>query len=83
MPSGSSTHRWSISAAAGSPTTARAPRWTSPSSSPPDEPVAHIGERCAETGEAYLPEQIEAVMGCQIEYLRFIGAVGRPVDDDT
>ncbi len=48
----------------------------------PDETVNYIVERCAATGEAYLPEQVEGVMECQLEYLRFIGAIGRPVEDD-
>lgn len=48
----------------------------------PEETVAYIVERCAETGEAYLPEQVEPVMQCQLDYLRFIGAIGRPVDED-
>ncbi|MBM3673725.1 MAG: hypothetical protein FJW88_02050 [Actinobacteria bacterium] len=55
----------------------------------PDTPVVfdvaevtgYIGTRCAETGEAYLPEQVEAVVDCQLSYLRFIGALGRPGDD--
>lgn len=47
-----------------------------------DDAVRVIGARCAETGEAYLPEQIEAVIDCQMEYLRFIGALGHPADDD-
>jgi hypothetical protein len=47
-----------------------------------DEMVAYVLERCAGTGEAYLPEQVEAVLACQMDYLRFIGAVGRPADDD-
>ena len=42
------------------------------------ETVDYIIERCAATGEAYLPEQVEAVVACQLEYLRAIGAVGRP-----
>jgi hypothetical protein len=46
-----------------------------------DEAVHFILERCAATGEAYLPEQVEAVMSCQMEYLRFIGAVGGPADE--
>ena len=45
-----------------------------------DEAVRYILERCAATGEAYLPEQVEAVMGCQMDYLRFIGAVGGEAD---
>jgi hypothetical protein len=49
----------------------------------PEEAVGYIVDRCAETGEAYLPEQVEAVMECQLEYLRFIGAIGREADDET
>jgi len=48
----------------------------------PDEAVTYIVERCATSGEAYLPEQVEAVMACQLDYLRFIGAIGRRADDD-
>jgi hypothetical protein len=46
------------------------------------ESVDYIVQRCAATGEAYLPEQVEAVVDCQLTYLRAIGAVGRPVGDD-
>ena len=46
------------------------------------ETVEYILERCAETGEAYLPEQVEAVIDCQLDYLQFIGAIGRAADDD-
>jgi hypothetical protein len=49
------------------------------------ETVAYILERAAETGESYLPEQVEGVVECQLAYLRFIGAVGRvaePGKDD-
>jgi len=49
----------------------------------PDETITYIVDRCAETGEAYLPEQVEAVVECQLDYLRFIGAIGRPFDGDT
>jgi hypothetical protein len=42
------------------------------------ETVAYIVDRCAATGEAYLPEQVQGVVECQLDYLRFIGAVGRP-----
>ena len=45
-----------------------------------DEVVRYIADRCAATGEAYHPSQIEAVMACQMEYLQFIGAVGREAD---
>ena len=48
----------------------------------PEETVDYIVDRCAATGEAYLPEQVEAVMECQLEYLRFIGAIGRPATDE-
>ena len=40
------------------------------------ETVAYILERAAETGEAYLPEQVYAVIETQLGYLRAIGAVG-------
>ncbi len=45
-----------------------------------DEVVRFILDRCAATGESYLPEQVEAVMSCQMDYLRFIGAVGGEAD---
>ena len=47
----------------------------------PEETVSFILERCADTGEAYIPEQIEAVVHCQLDYLRFIGAIGQAVGD--
>ena len=40
------------------------------------ETVDYILERAASTGEAYLPEQIHAVIETQLTYLRAIGAVG-------
>ena len=46
-----------------------------------DEIVEYVVARCADTGEAYLPEQVAAVMACQLDYLRFIGAIGRPADE--
>lgn len=46
------------------------------------ESIDYILERCAATGEAYLPEQVEAVIDCQLTYLRAIGAVGRPAGPD-
>lgn len=49
----------------------------------PQESVLYIVDRCAETGEVYLPEQVQAVMDCHVEYLRFIGAIGRSVVDDS
>ena len=35
-------------------------------------------DRAAETGEEYLPEQVEAVVETQLEYLRAIGAMSTP-----
>jgi hypothetical protein len=46
------------------------------------ETIEYILERAAETGEAYLPEQVEAVIDCQLDYLVFIGAIGRAADAD-
>ena len=46
------------------------------------ELVDHILVKCAATGEAYLPEQVHAVVECQVTYLRAIGMVGRPAGDD-
>jgi hypothetical protein len=46
------------------------------------ETTEYILERCAATGEAYLPEQVEAVIDCQLDYLVFIGAIGRAADAD-
>jgi len=43
------------------------------------ETTAYILERASATGEAYLPEQVHAVMATQLRYLRAIGAVG-PAD---
>jgi hypothetical protein len=44
------------------------------------ETVAYILDRAAATGEAYLPEQVHAVVETQLGYLRAIGAVGPAVD---
>ena len=46
------------------------------------ETVEYILERCAATGEAYLPEQVYSVIDTQLSYLRAIGAVGPPAEDD-
>ena len=46
------------------------------------EAVAYIVERAASTGEAYLPEQVYGVLETQISYLRSIGAIGPPADDE-
>ena len=43
------------------------------------ETTAYIAARAAATGEAYLPEQIDAVVDTQLRYLRAIGAIG-PAD---
>jgi hypothetical protein len=40
-----------------------------------NETVAYILERAAATGEAYLPEQVFAVVETQMHYLRAIGAL--------
>ena len=48
------------------------------------ETIAYILERSAATGEAYLPEQVHAVVATQLDYLRAIGAIGsanRVLDD--
>ena len=42
------------------------------------ETVDYILERCAATGEAYLPEQVYGVIDTQLSYLRAIGAIGPP-----
>ncbi|HEY8217685.1 MAG TPA: hypothetical protein VIH82_11155 [Acidimicrobiia bacterium] len=42
------------------------------------EQVAYILERCSATGEAYIPEQVYAVVETQLSYLRAVGAVGPP-----
>ena len=46
------------------------------------ETVDYILRRAAETGDAYIPEQVEAVVDCQLTYLEAIGAVGRKVGPD-
>jgi hypothetical protein len=46
------------------------------------ETVDYIVRRAAETGDAYIPEQVEAVVDCQLTYLEAIGAVGRKVGPD-
>ncbi len=43
-----------------------------------DETVAYIVARSAATGEAYIPEQVQGVIDCELDYLRHIGAIGRP-----
>jgi hypothetical protein len=46
------------------------------------EAVAYIVDRAAATGETYLPEQVYGVLETQLAYLRSIGAVGPPADED-
>jgi len=38
--------------------------------------VDYVMERCAATGEAYLPDQVHPVIETQLRYLERIGAVG-------
>ena len=42
--------------------------------------IDYILQRAAETGEEYLPEQVEAVVETQLEYLRAIGAMSTPAE---
>jgi hypothetical protein len=44
------------------------------------EQVSYILERSAATGEAYIPEQVYAVVETQLSYLRAVGAIGPPAD---
>jgi hypothetical protein len=44
------------------------------------ETTAYILQRAAETGEAYLPEQVHGVIETQLRYLRAIGAIGAAAD---
>ncbi|MFI5047400.1 MAG: hypothetical protein ACHQIG_10080 [Acidimicrobiia bacterium] len=47
------------------------------------ETVDYIVERCAATGESYLPEQVHGVVDTQLTYLRTIGAIGPAVGRDA
>jgi len=47
------------------------------------ETVDFIVARAHATGEAYLPEQVHAVIDTQLAYLRAIGAVGPQADDPS
>ncbi len=40
----------------------------------------YILDRARATGEAYLPEQVHAVVDTQLAYLREIGAIGPPAE---
>jgi hypothetical protein len=44
--------------------------------------IAFILDRAAATGEAYLPEQVDAVVATQVAYLLAIGAIGPPASSD-
>lgn len=46
------------------------------------ETVAYILQRAEATGEAYLPEQVHAVVETQLSYLRSIGAIGPKAETD-
>lgn len=46
------------------------------------EQVRYIVQRAGETGEAYLPEQVQPVVETQLSYLRAIGAIGPPARPD-
>ena len=46
-----------------------------------DAAAAYAQDRSFEEGFAYQPEQIDAVLDLQADYLRAIGAVGAPVED--
>jgi hypothetical protein len=46
------------------------------------ELIEYVLERSAAAGEAYLPEQVDAVVNTQLAYLRSIGAVGPEARDD-
>ncbi len=47
------------------------------------ETVDYILGRAAATGEAYLPEQVHAVIDTQLTYLRAIGAIGSQAPPGT
>lgn len=47
------------------------------------EVAQFVQDRAYETGHAYEPEAIFAVLDLQSEYLRAIGAVGGPVDPEA
>jgi hypothetical protein len=47
------------------------------------EEARYIVERSSATGEAYIPEQVHAVVEAQLGYLRAIGAVGPPARPDA
>jgi hypothetical protein len=47
------------------------------------ETVDYVLERCAATGESYLPEQVYGVIDTQLSYLRAIGAIGPAAESDA
>ena len=46
------------------------------------EQIAYILERAAASGDAYIPEQVHAVVETQLGYLRSIGAIGPRAEPD-
>ena len=44
--------------------------------------VRYIVERAADTGDTFLPEQVQPVVDTQLSYLRAIGAIGPPARPD-
>jgi hypothetical protein len=46
------------------------------------ETIEYILARAHETGEAYVPEQVQAVVDTQLDYLQAIGAIGGEAEDD-
>jgi hypothetical protein len=47
------------------------------------ETIEYILTRARATGEAYVPEQVQAVVETQLDYLRAIGAIGDEAGEDT
>ena len=61
-------------------TNGSAPRVGGPAVVGGSETVAYLLERAEATGEAYLPEQVYAVIETQLDYLQAIGAIGPVVE---
>jgi hypothetical protein len=67
-------------------TTGAAPAVPGPGLVGGPEIVAYVLQRSEETGDPYIPEQVEPVVEIQLDYLRAIGAVGPavgPADPET
>ena len=47
------------------------------------ETIEYIVTRSGETGEEYWPEQVQAVVDTQLDYLRAIGAIGDEAGDEA